>query len=1179
VTKLKAHLSLFPRLSPVLFALLIGCFSSLAAHAQTAATLYGQVTDASGAVIPAAKVRATNIATNVNSDTVADGSGNYSFPDLAPATYTIKVDAPGFQTEILKGTTLQVAQKARLDVHMQIGSVDTQVEVNGAAPLVDTSSASVGTVIGQHETVDLPLNVRRFGALATLVPGTVPDQQGGTTSNGFANSNIGSPFSEETYSANGARSSSNNTLIDGVDSRNLTFGGFAVQPSPDAVQEFKIQTNIYDAAFGKTAGSTINLITKSGTNEFHGSVYDFLRNDALDASNYFNPVKPELRRNQYGVSFGGPIMRSKHMYFFGNYEGLRQIQGQTATTIVPTDAQRAGDMSNLLTGTTANVCGAGGPSQYNYDSGQIFDPKSEQVITCASGANQGQNVLVGTPIPGNIITNIDPVAQHVFSLGAYPEPNLVSSTGNNYINSAPLTRNDHQVDARVDWDKSEKDQIFGRYILGQANLTDNAGYSQLPGFGDTLYFRGQNVAIGWTHTFGPRVLNEALFGFQRDYNIQNCISCPRPAGFMEAFGIQGLGPLSSSLAGFPNFQFSNGTSAVGDSNYRPVISPDMIEKYQDTVTVTKGKHTIIFGADIQPWQVFREEAAYSPHGELDFNGQYAALAGELNGGTSTGSDLADFLLGAPSGGNRTLKFANTNQVGGEFDSLFAQDNVKISQNISVNAGLRWEYRRPATDKHDNYVTLVPTGPKFSGPGNALLVTAAPAAQNDAFCANAADAYLTSNTGECLIATAAQRSQLGFTGRTAQTLIHSVYHDFAPRFGIVVRPTGSDRLVVRSGYGIFYDLPNFNNQHFVDNNPVFSPSQSFVTTQGNAPIATSETIFSGSGAGIPKLTNQFISLYVEPHYLAPYFQQWSLGIQSQLSANWATDIAYIGTRGLKLGNLHISGNQAEPGTTPLQSRRPYVDLGSSLYTTSDASSFYNALQFKVTRRFTKGLSVLGAYTWSKSLDNAEGDEGFGAGASHSNESQDDNNLAFEYGRSYSDARHRAVANAVYDLPFGKQKQFLNQGGLVSDIVGGWEVSGITSVQTGFPFVVLGPDFSNTGSASPRPNRLCSGVGAKDVTNWFNASCFVAAGSTANPSFGDSKRNILDAPGLVNTDMTLMRHFNVMEKADIEFRSEFFNAFNHPYFGAPNNNINNPATVSRITSASDGRQIQFAVKILF
>ncbi len=1172
VTKIKVRVFLHPRLSSFLLTLLIFAMATLPGRAQTAANLYGAVTDAAGAAIPGAKVTVTDVGTGVVTNTTSDASGNYNFPSLAPAGYTISVESSGFKTEVLTGITLLVNQKAREDVRLEVGSVDTKVEVTGAAPLVDTSSASVGTVIGQREVVDLPLNVRRFGALAILVPGTVPD------AGGFANSNFGSPFSEATYAANGARSSSNNTLIDGVDSRNLTFGGFAVQPSPDAVQEFKIQTNVYDAAFGKTAGSTINLITKSGTNEFHGSAYEFLRNDVLDASNYFNSVKPELRRNQYGGSLGGPVWKSKKIFFFGNYEGLRQVAGVTSLALVPTAAQRTGDLSGLLTGTPANLCGVGGPAGYNYDSGQLFDPSTESVTTCPTGKNAGQNVLIGTPIPHNQIATIDSVAAKVLALNAFPLPNLTSSSGDNYINREPGTRYDTQIDARIDYDKSEKDQIFGRYILGQASIfSPNSGYSSLPSFGDKLYFRGQNLALGWTHTFGAHILNEALFGFQRDTDINNCASCPRPSGFQEGFGVQNLAALSPQLEGFPIFGFSN-FGDIGDSNYRPVVSPDQVEKYQDTVTLTKGKHTFVWGADIQPWQVFGEEAAFSPHGELDYNGQYAALAGELNGGVSAASDFADFLLGRPHGGNRTIQFANTNQVGGDFISLFAQDNIKWSQNFSINAGIRWEYRRPAIDKHNNYVTLVPTGPKFSGPGNATLVTAADDTLNDSFCTNPAYSYLTTTDGRCLIASSARRSQLGFTGRTRQTLIVPEHHDFAPRIGFVFRPTSSDALLVRAGYGLFFDLPNFNNQHFVDNNPVFSPSQTFTTTQGEAPIANSETLFAGAG-GVPKLTDQFISLYVEPHYLAPYFQQWNLGIQSQFAKDWALDLSYIGTKGTKLGNLHLAGNQAEPGTTPLQSRRPYVDLGTSLFTTSDGASAYHSLQFKLTKRLSYGLSFLTAYTWAKSIDNSEGDEGFGAGANGSNLAQDDNNLAFERSRSYTDARHRIVVSEVYDLPFGEGKQFLNQGGILNQVVGGWEISNINSFQTGYPFVVLGPDFSNTNSDSPRPNRICNGVGQKSLTNYFNQSCFTVAGSTGAPAFGNSRRNILDAPGQVNSDLAFLRHFKIESKADVEFRSEFFNVFNHPFFSPPSNSIANPTTVGRITSAADGRQIQFAVKILF
>lgn len=1158
--------------------LLVLLLSPQASHAQASqATLYGIVTDSAGAAIPGATITVTNTATSVVTKVVSDGSGSYTLPSLVPSSYTVSADAPGFKTEVLNGITLLVNQKARVDIQLQVGSKDTTVEVTAEAPLVDSSSASVGTVIDSKQVVDFPLNVRRFGALAILVPGTTPD------AGGFANSDLGSPFSESTYAANGARTSSNNTLIDGVDSRNLTFGGFAVQPSPDAVQEFKIQTNIYDAAFGKTAGSTINLITKSGSNQFHGSIYEFLRNDLFDAANYFSlqGQKPELRRNQYGASLGGPISKSKKIFFFGNFEGLRQIQGQSSSSVVPTAAQRSGDLSGLLTGTTANLCGVGGPAQYNFDTGQIFDPSTEFVTTCPSGTNAGASVLVGTPIPGNIIKTIDPVAAHVFSLSAFPAPNIPGAAlgSVNYINNAPATRFDEQYDARVDYDISEKDQVFARYILGQANITNNtSAYTTLPGFGDILYFRGQNVAIGWTHVFSEHILNEALFGFQRDIDNNNCASCPRPSGFMAGFGIDGLAGLSPSLEGFPPFEFAH-FAAVGDSNYRPVISPDMVEKYQDSVTITRGKQTIVVGADIQPWQVLGEEAPYSPHGEIDFNGQYAALAGELNNGQSIGSDFADFLLGYPNGGNRTLKFFNTNQVGGNFISLFGQDNVKVTKDLAINAGMRWEYRRPAVDKNNNYATLVATGPKFSGPGNATLVTAATNTLNDSFCTDPAYSYVISASGNCLVASSSKRAQLGFTGRTQRTLIFPVHHDFAPRLGISWRPTDSDKLIVRTGYGIFYDLPNFNNQHFVDNNPIFSPSQQFVTTQGQAPVATTETLFSGSG-GIPPLTSQFISLYVTPHYLAPYFQQWSLGIQSQFASNWAVDAAYIGTKGTKLGNLHLSGNQAEPGTTPLQSRRPYVDFGTMLFTTSDGTSNYNSFQFKLTRRFSKGLSLLTAYTLAHSLDDSEGDEGFGAGPGGSNLPQDDNNLKFERSRSYTDARHRIVVSSVYDLPFGRGKQFANQtNAFVNQLISGWETSDITSYSTGYPFAVLGPDFSQTNSGSPRPNRICSGVGQKSINDWFNQNCFTVAGSAAAPAFGDSKRNILSAPGQANTDLAILRHFNVEDKFDVEFRSEFFNAFNHPFFGGPANNISSPGTVGKITSAGEARDIQFALKIVF
>lgn len=503
-------------------------------HAQiVTATLYGSVADPSGAAIPAATIMATNVATGIETKTTADAAGNYIFPSLPPANYSIAVEKAGFKTTVISGVTLLVDQKARVDVQLRVGQVNTSVEVSGAAPLVETSTASVGTVVGEQEVVDLPLNLRRITTLATLVPGTVDAHGMGYA----ASATGGSPFSEATYSAGGGRDSSNTLLIDGMESRAWSTGGFALELPPDAVQEFKIQTNIYSAAFGKTAGSTMNLVTKSGANELHGDVYEFLRNDKLDARNFFatnqtNPLtgaeipgspRPEFRRNQFGFTLGGPIRKNK-TFFFGYYDALRETKGLSLTNQVPTDAQKAGDFSDVLTGQTTNLCGADGPANLNFDSGRLFDPATEYRFTCPSrSASAGSTILAGNPIPGNKITTLDPVALKV--LAAFPEPNRPGFP--NYVNQTPRRRSDNQFGGRIDHTVSEKDQFFARYMFAQSNITDpSTGYTSLPGFGDSTFFRGQNVSTAWIHTFGPHLLNEARVGFPRNNPVENCQECP-----------------------------------------------------------------------------------------------------------------------------------------------------------------------------------------------------------------------------------------------------------------------------------------------------------------------------------------------------------------------------------------------------------------------------------------------------------------------------------------------------------------------------------------------------------------------------------------------------------------------------------------------------------------------------
>jgi len=1155
------------------------------------AALYGSVMDQSGAAIPGVSITVTNQETGVATKGVSDAAGNYSFPSLTPGTYSIAAEEQGFKGKIISGITLLVTQQARMNVQLEVGQVTTHVEVKGAAPLVETSTASVGTVIGESQVSDLPLNLRRLTSLATLVPGTVSASAFGYA----AYLAGGSPFSEDTYVSAGGRDSSNTLLVDGMESRAYDTGGFGLMPPPDAVQEFKIQTNVYSAVFGKTAGSTMNVVTKSGTNQIHGDVYEFLRNDKLDSRNFFasdqvNPVtgaeipgsaRPEYRRNQFGVTAGGPVIKNK-TFIFGYYDALREVKGLSLGDFVPTDTQKQGNFSNVLTGTTLNLCGSGGPANLNFDTGQLFDPGSEHLYTCPAGTgNAGSTVLVGNAIPGNNITNIDPVAQKV--LAGFPEPNRPGYP--NFVNQTPRYRSDNQFGLRLDHNLSSKDRIFGRYLFAESNITDpSAGYTTLPGFGDTIFYRGQNVTTSWNHVFGPQLLNEFQVGFQRNNPFQNCDGCSSNAGKLASYGINGLKPLGPGMEGSPYFAFVN-FSGVGDSGYVPLSNVEMTEDYRDNVTWTHGRHTVVAGADLQWLQNLRQNNPYSPRGQFNFDGQYSSLAGAIPnvGGVS---DFADLLLGYPSFAGRSLGYRNVNQVGSTFWSFYGQDDIRLSSNFSLNIGLRYEYRANPIDKRGNIVSFLPLGPMFSGAGNAALLTALPDAENDALCSDPSHANLISATGQCLVVSSAQRRQFGYTGRTRSTLVFPDWSDWAPRLGITWRPTSSDKLVVRTGYGIFYDLANLNTREFVSGNPIFAPTQLFSTAFGSpppqasgVPATTADVFQSGS---VPLLNSQYSALWVDPHYVTPRVQEWSFGTESQLSQNWGLEVDYVGMKADHLDNAHYFGNQAKPGVGDLQPRRPYPDFNNVAYFSSDAISNYNALQAKLTKRLSNGLLMLASYTWGRTMSNEEGNEGsyFAAGQFP----QDENNLAANYGRAVSDVRHRLSLSTVWRVPVGSGQRFVDRKGALNQVVGGWFVSGIITLQSGFPLTITSAqDFSNSGSSSPRPDRTCSGVGAHTIESWINASCFTTdalaqALSAGQPRFGNSGRNIMNGPGLGNLDFSAFKNFSLGERAKLEFRFESFNMFNHANFGSPVTAFG-AGNFGLIGGAAEARDIQFGLKLQF
>jgi len=1120
---------------------------------QVSATLFGTVTDPAGAVVPDATVTALNPANGRSLSTTTHNDGSYIIPYLEPADYTITVEKTGFDKSEKTGVTLVVNQKSRLDIQLNVGTVATTIEATGVAPMVETGTASIGMTVDERQVTELPLNTRRFGSLPLLMAGTVPDR------GGFSSNIFGSPFSEVTFASNGLRGSGNNVLIDGVDSKNMFTGGFSIQPSPDAVQEFKVQTQSFSAEFGKNGGSTINLTTKSGTNEFHGSAFEFLRNNNMDARNFFSPSRPSYQRNQFGAYLGGPIRKNK-TFFFGGYEALRERKGLTYSGQVPTAAMLNGDFSALLSQPDPNT----GKAPY-----LIIDP-----LSCSNppfGASC-------QPFAGNIIpaNRINPVSKLIIPY--FPQPDISGATDvgeNNYVTNPKRSRNDNQFSGRVDHSFNEKDNLYVRYMLAQSiTLTPEQAYTALPGFGDRIRFRGQNVALSWTHTISPTMLNEVRIGFSRNMDIGTCVSCPRKPGFVESFGIQGLTALSPADEGFPYFGFGQGYFGIGDSNYRPVESNDMVEKYEDTLTITKGKHTIAMGTDLQPYQALRNQAPFSPHGQFSFGNNYSNFT------------ISDFLLGYPSSAGRSIDKAVTNQDG-MFINFFVQDDYRVSQKLTINMGLRYEHHQLPIDRRDVGASLVPIpGAPLFTPGNAVLVLAG-YDQAAKYC-NLPQYIMNAGTPQQynLVACPDEMKKLGFTGRAARSLWLGDNFNWAPRFGFAYRPFSSDRLVIRSGYGIFFDLAEFNEFHYGFNNPVQAPDQ-FSNFQANSTPTPLQSAFIGGST--PPLSQAFISINPDSHLRQPYIHEWSFSLESQLTNSIALETRYVGTSAIDLGHFHFFGNQAFPGPGDIQPRRPYPDFGFTGQMSSGANANYNGLQVQMTKRMTNGLQFLAGYTFAKNISNNEGEEG-GYSDGGAPLGQNDNNQAEERGLTVNDVRHRFTFSSLYQLPFGNGRRWLSRTNpVVNGLLGGWELTALTSFQTGFPITPQsGIDSGNVGTGNWRPDRVCNGNlpgGQRTVADWFDTNCFTNAFLIADNNagifrFGNSGRSVLTGPGIQNFDLALLKDFRITESKKLQFRAEAFNALNHANFSADGVITHvNDSRFGEVTAASEPRDIQIALKFLF
>ncbi|MGB0122787.1 MAG: TonB-dependent receptor [Silvibacterium sp.] len=1141
----------------------------------TTGSVVGTVTDPTQAVVPNAQVTATNVSTGVVSNTRSDSSGHYGFLSLPVGTYTLTIAQSGFETSKIAGVTLRVYQQITQNVMLNIGAERQTVTVEATPPLVDTTNASLGTVIGQSAILNMPLNLREVGSLALLVPGTV-DTTGISLATGPAN---GSGFNDIGYSGSGGGSGGNVLLIDGMLSRALNNSSFALDPPPEMVSEFKIQNNVYDASFGLASGTTMNLITNSGTDQIHGSAWEFVRNSALDATGHFALTRPELSRNQFGGAVGGPIIKGK-IFYFGAYEGLRLTQGEVYPSVVPTTAQRTGDFSSFLTGTTANLCASSGsaaPSNLNFDTGQLFDPATEYNYTCpADPANPsaGQaTILAGTPIAGNKIATLDPVAQQVLAL--FPEPNTTGVV--NYINETPQQQQNDQFDGRVDASLSKRHTLFVRYMLGNSDITFPGA---LPAFNAYQHFRGQNLVGGWTFVLGPSTINDVRIGYQRDYLTYSCQGCPRPPGTLASFGIAGLTNPLPQFNLYPNVTFSNyPTWGDGFPGYYPVVAPDAVEQYEDTFTKVIGRHTLAIGANLDFWQTKGVTDPFQVNGLITFNGQYSSLAGEIPN-VSTVSDLADMELGYPSGGNYTKNAIISNLVGGRWVSLFAQDNIRVNSRLTVQAGLRWEYDRQPMDTDNQLAAFFPLSKTYE-PGDALLLTALPDAANDALCS---DPYFISGTGECLVMTSGMRKAKGLSGNKVRQVSYGPGPGFfAPRLGLSLQPTGSDKLVLHAGAGIFMNLPNTNRMgSFANNNPVSTQTPVYDTAFGapppltnGVPTTTQQIFLNAPSVSLSNITAQ---LMPSPFYRTPQTYEWSLSVQSQLTKDWAAEVAYVGNRSVHADFEHEYANQPEPGVGDLQPRRPWPDFNTLNYDDYTGFSNYESIYGKLEKTAAHGFAAIFAYTFSKSLD------GGGGNVDNQSRVQNDNDPDADYGLSDYSIGQTFVASPIYELPFGRGQRFLANGRYINWLVGGWETSAIITVHGGLPFTVTATqDYSNTNSFSPRPDRTCKGTGPKQISEWFDTSCFTTdalAQALANgtPRFGTSGRNILQGPGTQNWDLAFIKRTHINDRITSEFRGEFFNAWNHTNLGTPGA-VFGTGTFGVISSSSGPRDVQLAVKLEF
>ena len=1059
------------------------------------ATVTGIVNDPSGAALVGVSIQLANQDTGVTLTESANPRGEYTFPLLQPGRYRLSVEANGFRRYSRSDIVLEGGRITRLDVPMQLGQVSETVEVTGSAPLLESESSTLGQFIENKTIIDMPLNGRRVGELLALMGNAV-----------YVSGDVIRPR----VAIAGGRADQQQWMIDGVNASNIALEvpQALFNPPVEAVQEIRILQNSYSAEFGNSSSGVVTMTTRSGTNDLHGSLYEFFRNDKLDARNTMSATKAPLRWNIFGYAVGGPIIRNR-TFFFTNTEYQKQRVGATRTVTTPTARQLAGDFSQTLTATGALI--------------RIYDPAT----TRADPANAGR--MIRDPFLNNMIpaNRIDSVGSKIATLFPGPTGAGANRAGaNNFVRNSVMALNITTWTSKVDHIFTQKDRVSVRFILHDFPTNTTSAFDVGPADPNSGISerRAYSTLIDEVHTFSGTLLNEFRFNWQpRNFHA---ISLGLGEGWPTRLGLKGVADRA-----FPRIN-ATGFTSLGNGTQERVQIPIHDTDFVESLSWFRGSHSFRFGAELRLGRNV-DMLDTSISGTLGFGTEPSALPTVAN----TGSAIASLLLGIPNSGS----IATTDRLDrrSKYIALFAQDDWKATRNLTVNLGLRWEAHTPRTDANNrqNGFSATAINPVSNTPG---VVTFA-----------------------------------GRDGLSSQ-IYEGDYNNFGPRIGIAWKAFGDPKMVVRSGYGIFYQtpLPGSNNTSAgFETSGTFSTPDNGITPpfllREGFPSTARQELGPGFGAVRVGQPVRFAPEFIEGHRQLGYSQQWNFGIQRDIGFDTVFEATYLGNAGRKINGPNTSINQVRPelmGSGNAQVRRPFPQFGNvTLVTPMWGNSSYHALNLKVEKRFTHGLNFLANYTFSKFIDDVTsgfevGDVGGGI--------QNFYDRRAEKSLSGNDVRNRFVLSSVYELPLKK------------GVLGGWSVGFIAILQQGSP-VGLVTQTNTTNAFNPGSQRVnvlrspALPVGERTTGRWFDTS---AVEAPAPFTFGNAGRALLTGPGFLDMNLSLLKNFRFKERFNLQFRGEAFNFINHPNYGEPGKALG-AATFGVIGSAKDARILQFGLKLEF